>query len=157
MRVLTNPDEPPLLDLKSLFRAVPVVVGPPLTVCIRPLLTHSVSVRVQVRVYVLQAHGLTPQDDNGLADPYLLLRLGSKSEGDSSKCIKETLNPKFLSFFEFTTTFPGESVLTVCRPPPHLCTPPVAAPVWGCFCVIVCVTVFVRLCEWMSAAAALAG
>ena len=68
---------------------------------------------VQVRVYVLKADGLTPQDANGLADPYVKVKLGGQVQGDSSKCIKETLSPHFFSMYEFTTELPGESILTV--------------------------------------------
>lgn len=70
-----------------------------------------------MRVYVLRAFGLTPQDMNGLADPFVVVKLGSKTSGDSSMCVKETLRPEFLSLHEFSTSLPGESILTV------LCTP----------------------------------
>jgi hypothetical protein len=38
---------------------------------------------LQVRLYVLQGHGLTPQDPNGKADPFLIVKLGSKSQGST--------------------------------------------------------------------------
>ena len=65
---------------------------------------------------MLRALGLTPQDMNGKADPFLVVRLGKQSKGSSDAHIPEELNPKFFRMFEFNSTFPGESVLNVSAP-----------------------------------------
>ena len=65
-------------------------------------------------MYILQAHGLTPQDANGKADPYVVVKLGRTNRGGSQFHIAEELNPKFYTVHEFNVTFPGESLLTVC-------------------------------------------
>jgi hypothetical protein len=70
-------------------------------------------------VYVLQGHGLTPQDPNGKADPFLLVKLGSVVKGSQQQHIPAELNPKFYAVYEFNVTFPGESLLTV-RGTPYL-------------------------------------
>ncbi len=119
MRVLTDPNAAPLIDMKTLCKPTPVVVrGCFVNGCVHcSFICWCVD---QVRVYVLKAFGLTPQDANGLADPYLIVSLGKDKRGDASSCIKETLSPKFLSVFEFTTSLPGESILSVsvrCRVP----------------------------------------
>jgi hypothetical protein len=83
---------------------------------------------VQVRVYVLQAVGLTPQDPNGKADPFLVVKLGDIVFGRAELCIKEELNPKFHAVYEFSVVFPGESVLTVRFGCPLLSSPVLSCP-----------------------------
>ncbi|XP_055886227.1 otoferlin-like isoform X5 [Biomphalaria glabrata] len=70
-------------------------------------------VKVLVRVYIVKANDLHPADINGKADPYLVIRLGSKSQNDKDNYISKQLNPVFGKCFEFEATFPMESLLTV--------------------------------------------
>ncbi|RUS83182.1 hypothetical protein EGW08_009039, partial [Elysia chlorotica] len=70
-------------------------------------------VKVLVRVYVVKANDLHPADINGKADPYLVIRLGNKSQNDKENYISKQLNPVFGKCFEFEATFPMESLLTV--------------------------------------------
>ena len=93
----------------------------PVWLCLRLLSADCVVIPsqpwlAQIRLYVLNAVGLTPQDPNGLADPYVVVKLGDQKQGDASKCIKESLNPQFFTMYEFNTTLPGESVLAVSCP-----------------------------------------
>ncbi|XP_076441089.1 otoferlin-like [Babylonia areolata] len=52
-------------------------------------------VKVLVRVYVVKANDLHPADINGKADPYLVIRLGSKVVNDKENYISKQLNPVF--------------------------------------------------------------
>ncbi|XP_033118716.1 otoferlin-like isoform X3 [Anneissia japonica] len=70
-------------------------------------------VAVLVRVYVVKAIDLHPADTNGKADPYLQVILGSKKVNDKENYVSKQLNPNFGKCFEFETTFPMESKLTV--------------------------------------------
>ncbi|CAL1540078.1 unnamed protein product [Lymnaea stagnalis] len=70
-------------------------------------------VKVLVRIYVVKANDLHPADINGKADPYLVIRLGGKSQNDKENYISKQLNPVFGKCFEFEATFPMESLLTV--------------------------------------------
>lgn len=46
-------------------------------------------------VYVVRAFDLAPQDDNGLADPYIKLKIGKRKITDRKNYIPNTLEPTF--------------------------------------------------------------
>lgn len=52
-------------------------------------------IKVLVRVYVVKANDLHPQDLNGKADPYVVLHLGNKKISDKDNYVSKTLNPVF--------------------------------------------------------------
>ncbi|XP_019631945.1 PREDICTED: myoferlin-like [Branchiostoma belcheri] len=66
-----------------------------------------------VRVYVIRAMTLQPQDMNGLADPYLQLRLGKSKKSDRDNYVPNTLEPVFGSFFELSASIPLEKDLEI--------------------------------------------
>ena len=66
-----------------------------------------------VRFYALKATGLQPKDRNGLADPYLVVKLGGRKINDRKKHASKTLTPSFHRLFEFETTIPGPSTLEI--------------------------------------------
>jgi hypothetical protein len=69
-----------------------------------------------VRVYAIRAQSLMPVDLNGKADPYLKVTLGSTVKVDDSEAKKmneATLNPEFYRRYDFETTLPGPSALSV--------------------------------------------
>eukprot|EP00903_Cladosiphon_okamuranus_P014837 g13738.t1 len=66
------------------------------------------------RLYVVKGLHLQPKDINGLADPYLRLKIGKLRIDDSKDkdmIHMATLNPEFFRVFEFQVTMPGESQL----------------------------------------------
>nr|XP_054765598.1 myoferlin-like [Lytechinus pictus] len=63
-------------------------------------------VEVLVRVYVVRAYQLCPQDTNGLSDPYIIVKLGKTVLDDVKKFIPNTLEPFFGRLFELKTTLP---------------------------------------------------
>lgn len=48
-----------------------------------------------MRVYVVRAFDLAPQDPNGLADPYLKIKVGKKRIVDRENYLPNTLDPIF--------------------------------------------------------------
>ena len=93
LRVITNKNEPLPMDLNP-------------TVLFKPKPLH-------VRVYVLRGYNMQPMDSNGLADPYLKVRLGKQKANSRSRDKPKTLNPEFYECFEFNTYLPGESQLQI--------------------------------------------
>lgn len=66
-----------------------------------------------VRVYCIRAYDLQSSDPNGLADPYILIKVG-KTEVDNKKEYKpNTLEPTFGTMFEVKTILPREKDLRV--------------------------------------------
>lgn len=64
-------------------------------------------------VYVVRAYDLAPQDDNGLADPYIKLKVGKRKINDRKHYIPNTLEPTFGRVFQFDAKIPMEKDLTV--------------------------------------------
>ena len=56
---------------------------------------NNIAVKVLVRVYVVLAKELHPQDLNGKADPYLILRIGNKVFNDKENYKPMQLSPVF--------------------------------------------------------------
>ncbi|KAM9850875.1 fer-1-like protein 6 isoform 2-T2 [Aulostomus maculatus] len=70
-------------------------------------------VRVLIRVYIVSASNLHPADQDGKADPYIVVRLGKNEIKDRDNYIPKQLNPVFGRSFEMQVTFPQESLLSV--------------------------------------------
>jgi len=82
---------PPPLDVKETFR--------PTT--------------YEVRVYVLRGLDLTPMDSSGYSDPYLVIKLGDKTENFVDNRQEQTLNPDFFVRTIVKTKLPGTATLTL--------------------------------------------
>uniref|UniRef100_A0A7S3CX03 C2 domain-containing protein n=1 Tax=Palpitomonas bilix TaxID=652834 RepID=A0A7S3CX03_9EUKA len=69
------------------------------------------------RIYVIDAHHLFPADDNGSADPYLVLKLGRGRKKrvikDRDNYFKTTLFPEFRAVYDINCKLPGESQLRI--------------------------------------------
>ncbi|XP_040913171.1 fer-1-like protein 6 isoform X2 [Toxotes jaculatrix] len=70
-------------------------------------------VQVLIRVYIVSASNLHPADQDGKADPYIVVRLGKNEIRDRDNYIPKQLNPVFGRSFEMQVTFPQESLLSV--------------------------------------------
>ncbi|KAM5227805.1 fer-1-like protein 5 [Ctenodactylus gundi] len=66
-----------------------------------------------VRVYVVRAMNLQPQDYNGLCDPYIILQLGPTKLGTRDSYKPNTLDPIFGTMFELTCNIPLEKDLQI--------------------------------------------
>jgi len=65
------------------------------------------------RLYILKAYGLTPKDDDGSSDPYLIVKLGSTKISTRDRHINNELNPEFFESFELPCTLPGDSTVEI--------------------------------------------
>eukprot|EP00475_Leptophrys_vorax_P034620 TRINITY_DN5614_c0_g1_i3.p1 TRINITY_DN5614_c0_g1~~TRINITY_DN5614_c0_g1_i3.p1 ORF type:complete len:792 (+),score=243.32 TRINITY_DN5614_c0_g1_i3:253-2628(+) len=68
---------------------------------------------VFVRLYVLQGKQLTPMDEGGTSDPYLVVSLGRQKINLRKNHLDNTINPDFYETFEFPCQIPGVSELTI--------------------------------------------
>ena len=66
-----------------------------------------------VRVYILRGLELRPTNSNGLSNPYIVATLGTKSVGNRTEAVKDTLYPPFYRMLEFKPALPGPGQLVV--------------------------------------------
>lgn len=64
-----------------------------------------------VRVYIVDALDLEQMDLNSPSDPYLIIKLGKQKISDREHYQEDNPCPKFLKYFDISTTFPGDSTL----------------------------------------------
>ncbi|XP_064383023.1 myoferlin-like isoform X2 [Halichondria panicea] len=82
----------------------------------KPLLANVPStepIDVVVRVYIIRAIDLQPQDPGGKSDPYIKIKLGKNKINDKDSYIPNQLNPIFGKMFELPATLPKDHTLTV--------------------------------------------
>jgi hypothetical protein len=70
-------------------------------------------VPVIVRLYVVRAYGLTPKDDNGKNDAYLIIKLGKEKIDTRDNYIPNDIDPVFGSFFELKAVLPIDHELKI--------------------------------------------
>ncbi|XP_036080949.1 fer-1-like protein 5 [Rousettus aegyptiacus] len=110
-------DSPVVGEFKGLFRVYPLPENPeapkpPRQLSVWPK-KEDFPQQCVVRVYVVRAINLQPQDYNGLCDPYVILKLGETKLGSRDKYQANTLDPIFGMMFELSCTIPLEKDLEV--------------------------------------------
>ncbi|XP_075418791.1 fer-1-like protein 5 [Tenrec ecaudatus] len=110
-------DSPVVGEFKGIFRIYPFPEDPKAT---KPPRQFSASSEREgfpqeclVRVYVVRAFSLQPQDYNGLCDPYVIVKLGQKQLGNRDKYQPNTLDPVFGVMFEMSCNIPLEKDLEI--------------------------------------------
>ncbi|XP_016074714.1 PREDICTED: fer-1-like protein 5 [Miniopterus natalensis] len=110
-------DSPVVGEFKGLFRVYPFPENPedpqpPRQFSVWPG-KEDFPQQCLVRVYVVRAINLQPQDYNGLCDPYVILKLGQTKLGNRNMYQPNTLNPIFGMMFELSCTIPLEKDLEI--------------------------------------------
>nr|XP_003471747.2 fer-1-like protein 5 [Cavia porcellus] len=110
-------DSPVVGEFKGLFRIYPLPENPEAPQPPRQFLAwperEDFPQLCLVRVYMVRAINLQPQDYNGLCDPYVILKLGSTKLGSRDKYKPNTVDPIFGTMFELTCTIPLEKDLHI--------------------------------------------
>uniref|UniRef100_A0A8D1A3V6 Fer-1 like family member 5 n=2 Tax=Sus scrofa TaxID=9823 RepID=A0A8D1A3V6_PIG len=110
-------DSPVVGEFKGLFRVYPFPENPEAPKPPRQFLLwpkkEDFPQQCVVRVYMVRAINLQPQDTNGLCDPYVILKLGDTKVGNRDKYQPNTLDPIFGMMFELSCTIPLEKDLEI--------------------------------------------
>ncbi|XP_054441637.1 fer-1-like protein 5 [Pteronotus mesoamericanus] len=110
-------DSPVVGEFKGLFRVYPFPENPEAPQPPRQfsLLPDKDDFPQQclVRVYVVRAINLQPQDYSGLCDPYVILKVGQTKLGNRDNYQPNTLDPIFGMMFEVSCTIPLEKDLEI--------------------------------------------
>ena len=86
-----------LIVLQGTFRVYPLPGDPnaPMPLKILSNLPDSSPEECIVRIYVIKADDLQPNDPNGLADPYVVIKLGKKSCDNRDSYVPNSLSPSW--------------------------------------------------------------
>ncbi|XP_044515542.1 fer-1-like protein 5 [Gracilinanus agilis] len=110
-------DSPIVGQFKGLFRIYPLSENPKQPSPPRQFQNlserQSGPQRCFVRVYVVRALNLQPKDNNGLCDPYVILKLGKTVLGNRHDYKPNTVDPIFGMMFELKCTIPLEKDLKI--------------------------------------------
>nr|XP_020021559.1 fer-1-like protein 5 [Castor canadensis] len=110
-------DSPVVGEFKGLFRIYPFPENPEAPKPPRQFLVwpekEDFPQQCLVRVYVVRAIHLQPQDYNGLCDPYVILKVGQTKLGNRDSYQPNTLDPIFGMMFELTCNIPLEKDLQI--------------------------------------------
>ncbi|XP_055462731.1 fer-1-like protein 5 [Psammomys obesus] len=110
-------DSPVVGEFKGLFRIYPFPENPeapkpPRQFSCWPK-TEDFPQTCMVRVYLIRAINLQPQDYNGLCDPYVILKLGQTKLGSRDSYYPNTLDPIFGTVYELICNIPLEKDLQI--------------------------------------------
>ncbi|KAK2145131.1 hypothetical protein LSH36_700g01069 [Paralvinella palmiformis] len=95
-------------EFKGLFRVYPLPGDPNVPMPPRKLknLPPSTPEECIIRIYIIKALDLQPNDPSGLADPYVDIKLGKNKVNNRDSYLPNTLNPVFGRMFEIKATIP---------------------------------------------------
>ncbi|CAH1784691.1 unnamed protein product [Owenia fusiformis] len=102
-------------ELKATFKVYPLPEDPKaeLPPSMLKNLPSSDPEECVVRVYIIKAINLQPNDPNGLADPYVEIKLGGNKENNRDNYIPNTLDPVFGHMFEMKAMLPMQKDLRI--------------------------------------------
>ncbi|KAM7171605.1 myoferlin isoform 2-T2 [Macrochelys suwanniensis] len=109
-------DDPSVVgEFKGSFRIYPLSDDPAVPVPPRQFreLPESGPQECIVRIYIIRALALQPQDNNGLCDPYIKITLSKKVIEDRDHYVPNTLNPDFGRMYELSCFLPQEKDLKI--------------------------------------------
>ncbi|XP_072489906.1 fer-1-like protein 5 isoform X2 [Notamacropus eugenii] len=110
-------DSPVVGEFKGLFRIYPLSENPKQPSPPRQFQNlperESGPQQCLVRVYVIRGINLQPKDNNGLCDPYVILKLGKTVLGSRHHYKPNTVDPVFGTVFELNCTIPLEKDLEI--------------------------------------------
>uniref|UniRef100_A0A8C8RVZ6 Myoferlin n=1 Tax=Pelusios castaneus TaxID=367368 RepID=A0A8C8RVZ6_9SAUR len=109
-------DDPSVVgEFKGSFRIYPLSDDPSVPAPPRQFreLPDSGPQECIVRIYIIRAIDLQPQDNNGLCDPYIKITLSKKVIEDRDHYIPNTLNPDFGRMYELSCFLPQEKDLKI--------------------------------------------
>ncbi|CAM5129255.1 unnamed protein product [Eretmochelys imbricata] len=109
-------DDPSVVgEFKGSFRIYPLSDDPAVPVPPRQFreLPESGSQECIVRIYIVRALALQPQDNNGLCDSYIKITLSKKVIEDRDHYVPNTLNPDFGRMYELSCFLPQEKDLKI--------------------------------------------
>uniref|UniRef100_A0A452I0A2 C2 domain-containing protein n=1 Tax=Gopherus agassizii TaxID=38772 RepID=A0A452I0A2_9SAUR len=109
-------DDPSVVgEFKGSFRIYPLSDDPAVPVPPRQFreLPESGPQECIVRIYIIRALDLQPQDNNGLCDPYIKITLSKKVIEDRDHYVPNTLNPDFGRMYELSCFLPQEKDLKI--------------------------------------------
>ncbi|KAH8378844.1 hypothetical protein KR009_001725 [Drosophila setifemur] len=75
--------------------------------------TLGETIKLTVRVYIVQGVQMRPRDLRGDSDCYVKLMLGGKTVSDRANYSPNQSNPVFGRFFEMEATLPGDNILQI--------------------------------------------
>ncbi|XP_065071964.1 myoferlin-like isoform X2 [Rhopilema esculentum] len=101
-------DEPTCGELKGQIKVYPLPADPGLPLPPKYFKTLPMSTVTEciVRVYIIKAIELQPQDSGGKADPYVVVELGKKKVSDKDNYCPNTVDPIFGRMFEIEASIP---------------------------------------------------
>ncbi|XP_046851260.1 myoferlin-like isoform X2 [Xenia sp. Carnegie-2017] len=102
-------------EFKGTFRVYPLPADPNEELPPKAIrnLPPSEPVDCLIRAYIIRAIDLPPQDNSGLADPFLVIQLGKKKFSTRDEYVPNSLNPIFGKMFEFNAKIPVDKDLKI--------------------------------------------
>lgn len=101
-------DEDEVGEVKGILKVYPLP-GNPNEECPQRILSNLPPSQPEpcvIRVYIIRAFDLQPNDPSGLADPYVSVKIGKEQKDNRDDYVPNSINPVFGQMFEFDTVLP---------------------------------------------------